>query len=78
VRNGCLPFNARIWLELILKEFDFGTHGGVDVVLVGGMMGHIGCPFHGKGCMPSKFLAYDNGLVHSHDRYHIVELLRSL
>ena len=39
---------ARIRLELITKEFDFGTHGGVDVLLVGGVMGHLGCPFHGK------------------------------
>ena len=67
VRNGCLPFNARIRLKLVTEEFDFGTHGGADVILIRNMMGHFGCPFHGECCVPSKILAYDNGLVCSHD-----------
>ena len=32
------PFDAGVGFELILKEFDFGIHSSVDIVLVGSMM----------------------------------------
>ena len=54
--DGCFPFDAQIELELVTKEFDFLTHGSVDVVLIRCMMGQFCHMLHGKGCVPSKVL----------------------
>ncbi len=54
--NGHFPFNALIWLELVMKEFDFVMHGSVDVVLIGCMMGQFCRTLHGKGFVPGKVL----------------------
>jgi hypothetical protein len=34
----CFPFDTRIGFELITEEFDLGTHGFVDIILVGCVM----------------------------------------
>jgi hypothetical protein len=32
------PCDAGVGFELVAKEFDLGTHGSVDIVLVGSVM----------------------------------------
>ncbi len=54
--NGHFPFDAQIKLELVAKEFDFITHGSVDVVMIRCMMGQFCRMLHGEGCVPSKVL----------------------
>ena len=48
VRYGGFPFDARVWPELVAKEFDLGTHGGGNIVFLGCVVSHLGRPFHGK------------------------------
>ncbi len=46
--NRSFPFNARIRLDCVAKEFDFVVHGFVDVVLIRCMMGQFCRTFHCK------------------------------
>ncbi len=39
--NRSFPFDARIRLELVAKEFDFVVYGFVDVVVIRCMMGQF-------------------------------------
>ena len=36
--DWCFPFNAGVGLEIVAKEFDFGMHSSIDIVLVGRVM----------------------------------------
>jgi hypothetical protein len=68
--NRHFPFDAWIRLELVAKEFNFVTHGFVDVVMIRCMMGQFCHTFHGKGCVPGKVLARSNkgiGLYYKND-----------
>ncbi len=74
--NGHFPFDARIELELVAKEFDFVTHGSVDVVLIRCMMGQFFCMLHCKGCVPSKVLTRSSKGIGSYCQNDVPELCR--
>ncbi len=74
--NGSLPFDARIRLDLIAKEFDFVAHGLVDVVLIRCMMGQFCRTFHCEGCMLGKVLAKSNKGIGSYFKNDVSELCR--
>ena len=74
--NGCFPFNAQIELELVAKEFDFVTHGSVDVVLIGCMMGQPFRTLHGKGCVLGKVLIRSNKGIGLYCQNDVLELCR--
>jgi hypothetical protein len=74
--DGCFPFDAQIELELVTKEFDFLTHGSVDVVLIRCMMGQFCCMLHGKGCVPSEVLTMSSKGIGLDCQNNVSELCR--
>jgi hypothetical protein len=74
--NGHFPFDARIKLELVVKEFDFVTHGSVDVVLIRCMIGQFCRMLHGKGCVPSEVLTRSSKGIGSYCQKNVLELCR--
>jgi hypothetical protein len=58
--NRCFPFDARIRLELVSKEFNLVMHDSVGVLLIGCMMGMFFRMLHGERCVPGKVLTRSN------------------